>query len=340
MKIENVKIKKDLEQEELIKFVCAKNNIDYKTIKSYKILKKSVDARDKNDVHYIYSFEILTNKSKMKNTESTNESAKNQYKEKNKHKYKNQNKNVVIVGAGPAGLFCALELIENGMKPIVIEQGKCVEERQKDIEEFLEKGKLNPLSNVQFGEGGAGTFSDGKLTTSLHNEFCVNVLETFVKFGAPEEIKYINKPHIGTDNLVNIIKNIRNYIIENGGEIKFEEKVVDFIIENNKILGVICRDNTNKEEKVLSDAVVLAIGHSARDTFEKLYEKDVQMEKKNFSVGVRIEHKQEMLNKAQYRRKNKIKITTSRLQVSIPWRKQRLLYILYVPRWCGYGFFK
>ncbi len=210
----------------------------------------------------------------------------------------------VIVGAGPAGLFAALILAQNGVKPIVIEQGKSVDERQKDVEEFLSTGKLNTLSNVQFGEGGAGTFSDGKLTSGIHNPLCNIVLKEFYNFGAPEQILYVNKPHIGTDNLINIIRNMRNKIIEMGGTFLFNEKVVDFEVSGGHVTAVICSSG----KKVETDSVILAIGHSARDTFEKLYEKGLTMERKNFSVGVRIEHKQSMINESQYGTETKLKL--------------------------------
>ena len=211
-------------------------------------------------------------------------------------------KRPVIIGAGPAGLFSALTLAQNGIKPIIIEQGKTVDERKKDVEEFQKTGKLNTLSNVQFGEGGAGTFSDGKLTSGIHNPLCKIVLKEFYNFGAPEQILYINKPHIGTDNLINIIRNMRNEIIKLGGEFLFNEKVTDFEFENSKVTAVICG------KRIETDTVILAIGHSARSTFEKLYEKGVKMEKKNFSIGVRIEHKQSMINKSQYGEITKLKL--------------------------------
>ena len=173
---------------------------------------------------------------------------------------------------------------------------------KKDVEEFQKTGKLNTLSNVQFGEGGAGTFSDGKLTSGIHNPLCKIVLKEFYNFGAPEQILYINKPHIGTDNLINIIRNMRNEIIKLGGEFLFNEKVTDFEFENSKVTAVICG------KRIETDTVILAIGHSARSTFEKLYEKGVKMEKKNFSIGVRIEHKQSMINKSQYGEITKLKL--------------------------------
>ena len=205
-------------------------------------------------------------------------------------------KKPVIIGAGPSGLFAALTFVENGLSPIIIEQGECVENRKNTVDIFLKNGKLNPLSNVQFGEGGAGTFSDGKLTTGISSPLCKKVLQEFVNFGAPEQILYLSKPHIGTDNLIHIIKNIREYIISKGGTFLFNTKVVDLNIKNGKISSVIC--NTNAEIPV--SHLVLAIGHSSRDTFSMLYKKGVRMEKKNFSVGVRVEHLQEDINKAQY----------------------------------------
>ena len=299
MKLDNIKIREDLTEEEVIKYACKKHKINFNNVKEYRILKKSIDARDKEDVHYNYKIEILTN-----NTTGKAKTENEIFENKEENKKESAGRTAVIVGAGPAGLFCAITLINRGIKPIIIEQGKKVEDRKKDVDKFIEKGELNPLSNVQFGEGGAGTFSDGKLTSGLHNPLCEVVLKTFVKFGAPKEIEYVNKPHIGTDNLINIIKNIREYIIQNGGKIYFEEKVIDFIIKDGNIKSVVCSSGREIE----TSNVVLAIGHSARDTFEKLYEKNIKMEKKNFSVGVRIEHRQELINKAQYGEKTKLKL--------------------------------
>ena len=208
-------------------------------------------------------------------------------------------KKVIIVGSGPSGLFAALTLVQNGLHPIVIEQGSPVEEREKQVDLFRKTGKLNNLSNVQFGEGGSGTFSDGKLTTGIHSPFCKKVLEEFVNFGAPNSILYLSKPHIGTDKLIKIIKNMREYMISKGAKFLFNTKVIDFNINNNKISSVVCKDEYSIYD-IQASHVILAIGHSSRDTFHKLYERGVCMEKKNFSVGVRIEHLQEKINKSQY----------------------------------------
>lgn len=297
-RIENIKIREDLNKEQLIEEICRKNKINLKDIQEWHIVKKSIDARNKDDVFYNYTIEI---KSQVK---------LKKFKEIEKEKIefinicsKKHCERPVIIGAGPAGLFCALTLAKNGIKPIIIEQGKKVEERIKDVEIFRKNGILNTKSNIQFGEGGAGTFSDGKLTTNVNNIYSKQVAQIFYEYGAPEQILYMSKPHIGTDNLVEIIKNIRNEIIKLGGEILFNEKAIDFEIENNNITTVIT-DKRKIETKIL----VLAIGHSARETFYKLYEKNVEMKRKNFSVGLRIEHLQTMINQAQYGTKTKLKL--------------------------------
>ena len=300
VRLSNIKIRKDMNEEELFEEICKKYRINPKSLTEKRIIKKSIDARNKNDIFYNYTVEIsCKNEGKIKNAQKVIETKDIVIEIKRK-----SNVRPIIIGAGPAGLFSALTLVKNGIKPIIIEQGKNVDERKADVDEFLKSGKLNTMSNVQFGEGGAGTFSDGKLTSGIHNPLCKNVLQEFYNFGAPKQILYMNKPHIGTDNLINIIKNMRNKIIELGGTFLFNEKVVDFEIQGSKIVAVKCSSGKTFE----TDTVILAIGHSARDTFEKLYEKGVKMEKKNFSVGVRIEHKQEMINKSQYGENTKLKL--------------------------------
>ena len=295
IQISNIKIRKDISDTKLFETIIKKYKIEPKDVVEWHISRKSIDARKKDDIHYIYSIDLkLKNENKYKKF--------NKVKEFNIPKIKAINtdkKNVVVVGAGPSGLFSALTLVQNGISPIVIEQGESVENRKNSVDKFLKNGNLNVLSNVQFGEGGAGTFSDGKLTTGINSPYCKKVLKEFVNFGAPEQILYLSKPHIGTDNLINIIKNIRNYIISKGGTFLFNTKVVDFNIVNGKIISVSCLNKDNLQ-KISASHVILAIGHSSRDTFEKLYEKGITMEKKNFSVGVRIEHLQEEINKSQY----------------------------------------
>ena len=202
----------------------------------------------------------------------------------------------MIVGTGPAGLFAGLVLSEMGFNPILLERGKRIEERVKDVREFWETGRLNTESNVQFGEGGAGTFSDGKLTTMTNDPRSRKVLEYFVEAGAPEDILYVNKPHIGTDILRRVVINIRKRIISLGGEVRFESKVTGFEIEDGKVKAVVI----NQGERLQTERVVLALGHSARDTFQMLYENEFHIQQKSFSMGVRIEHPQVLVDISQY----------------------------------------
>lgn len=309
LKIDNIKIREDLSQVDIIKKACIKNKIDFNLVQDWQILKKSIDARNKNDIFYNYAVMLEVKKDKDKKHLSKNvsiitdeEVSTNEIKVVRK-----SSRPPIIIGAGPAGLFCALTLIDNGIKPIIVEQGKEVNKREQDVNLFFKEGILNTSSNVQFGEGGAGTFSDGKLTTNLHTPLCKKVIDEFIKFGAPDQIAYINKPHIGTDNLVKIVANMRNYIIQNGGKFLFNTKAVDFTTKENKINSLICIQDGQALE-LETDTVILAIGHSSRDMFKTLYKKNVNIEQKNFSVGVRIEHKQEMINKAQYGTNTKLKL--------------------------------
>lgn len=209
----------------------------------------------------------------------------------------------VIIGSGPAGLFCGYLLAEQGYKPLIIERGRCVEERQKDVEKFWETNVLDIHSNVQFGEGGAGTFSDGKLNTLVKDVKGRNkkVLEIFIAHGAPESISYMNKPHIGTDILIRVVADMRRQIEQWGGTYLFETCVTDIEFENNHVTGVVCqKEPDGQPERILTDNVILAVGHSARDTFEMLLQKDVPMEAKSFAVGMRVEHPQSMISENQY----------------------------------------
>ncbi len=295
LRINNIKIRKDLTEYEIFEIAIQKAHIKKEDIIQWQISRKSIDARKKEDVHYTYSIDLqVKDEKKYRKLEKVKELAIPSIEPKTT--FKNR---PVIIGAGPAGLFSALTLVQNGIKPILIEQGEPVEKRQESVAIFRKTGKLDTSSNVQFGEGGAGTFSDGKLTTGINSPFCKKVLEEFVHFGAPKEILYLSKPHIGTDNLISIIQNMRNYIIEKGGTFLFNTKAIDFEIINHHLVSVhtICEQT---KKVIPTNHVILAIGHSSRDTFEKLYEKGIAMEAKNFSVGVRIEHLQEWINQAQY----------------------------------------
>ena len=210
-------------------------------------------------------------------------------------------KKFVVVGFGPSGMFTALTLARMGLKPIIIEQGKEVDEREKDIKHFFENRVLNKYSNVQFGEGGAGTFSDGKLNSNLNNDYCKMVINEFYRFGAPKEITYINKPHIGSDNLKVVVKNIREHIKSLGGKFMFSTILSDIIVKNNQISDIIIKNaQTQKEDKIKADYLFLCVGHSARDTFKMLYNRGVEMKQKPFAMGVRIEQKQSEINFSQY----------------------------------------
>ena len=202
----------------------------------------------------------------------------------------------VVVGFGPAGMFAALTLAWAGQCPIVLERGQDVDTRHADIERFWQGGAFSPQSNVQFGEGGAGTFSDGKLTTRTSDPHIRDVLEAFIAAGAPEEIRYLHKPHIGTDLLRTIVKNIRQEIIRLGGDVRFGAQVTDIELAGGTLTALI----VNGEERIAADAAFFAIGHSARDTYEMLYEKGLAMEAKAFAIGVRIEHPQSFIDRAQY----------------------------------------
>lgn len=295
LRINNIQIRSDITDYEVLQTAIKKQNIKEEDIIDWHITRKSIDARKKEDVHYTYSIDIhVKNENKYKKLEKVRSFEMPSIKTSN-----HLTSHPVIIGAGPAGLFAALTLVQNNCKPIIIEQGQPVEKRKESVDNFLKTGKLNTSSNVQFGEGGAGTFSDGKLTTGINSPFCRKVLEEFVYFGAPEQILYLSKPHIGTDNLIHIIKNMRKYIISKGGTFLFDTKVIDFEIQNHHIVSL-CTLHNQIEETIKTDHVILAIGHSSRDTFETLYGKGIFMEPKNFSVGVRIEHLQKWINQAQY----------------------------------------
>ncbi len=277
------------------------NNLLKGEITDYKIVKKSIDARDKNNILYVYEFDV-----EVKNEDSiiSNSKSNDIFKTPNE-KYivpdmgtNKLNNRIVIVGSGPSGLFCAYLLAEQGYKPLIIEQGERIEERVKTVENFFKTNQLNELSNVQFGEGGAGTFSDGKLNTLVKDKEYrgKKAFEIFIENGAPEEIMYLQKPHIGTDIIRKVIVNMRNKIINMGGEFLFNTKMTDLVIEDNKITGI----EVNNKEIITCDILVLAIGHSARETFYLLNKYKLDMKSKPFAVGLRIEHPREMIDKSQY----------------------------------------
>ena len=274
-------------------------------IRQVKILRRSVDARKKPDVKIIYTIEVAVegNEGKiLRNSGCKRASmAKANYYKPPKQKLESE-KRPVVIGFGPAGMFAALILSMAGLRPIVLERGADAQTRHEKVEKFFETGILDTRSNVQFGEGGAGTFSDGKLNTGVNNPRIGWILDQFVKFGARENILYDAKPHVGTDVLLNVVQNLRKRIITLGGEVRFNSQVTGVRIENGALTGL----EVNGTEMLETDRAVLAIGHSARDTFELLHSLNVPMEPKAFAMGARIEHKQSLINEAQYGEDNPV----------------------------------
>ncbi len=268
-------------------------------IRQLKIIRRSVDARKKPDVKIIYTIEVAVdgNEGRILRASGCKRASisKTTYYKPPKQKLVSE-KRPVVIGFGPAGMFAALILSMAGLKPIVLERGEDAQSRHEKVEKFFATGELDTKSNVQFGEGGAGTFSDGKLNTGVNNPRIAWVLDQFVKFGAREDILYDAKPHVGTDVLLEVVQNLRKRIIALGAEVRFNAQVTGLRIENGALTGLV----VNGSETIDCDRAILAIGHSARDTFEMLNALEIPMEPKAFAMGARIEHKQSMVNTAQY----------------------------------------
>jgi uncharacterized protein len=298
IKINNIVLSIDENIEELKIKVEKKLNISQEQFKSFRIVKESIDARKKNAIKINYSVEVT-----CENEENIVRKAKDndiRIQEKNYNAEfqfgtKKMNERPIIVGMGPAGLFAGLLMAQKGYRPIIIERGEDVDKRTESINNFWNNRELNVNSNVQFGEGGAGTFSDGKLTTRIKDSRCDYVLEELIKAGAPEEIGYIGKPHIGTDILKIVVKNIRETIKELGGEVRFSSKFEDIIIKDNKLKEIVVNG-----ERIPCENLILSIGHSARDTYEMLFNRGIFMSPKPFAIGARIEHLQSLIDENQY----------------------------------------
>lgn len=283
--------------EELYSSLVRKLKVNRSDIKDVNIIKRSIDARRKDNVYFIYEVDVDLDESKIKFDSDVLRSVSCKYSFIPSGSVSLSSR-PIIVGSGPCGLFCAYFLALNGYKPIVLERGESMENRVRTVSDFWETGKFSSSSNVQFGEGGAGTFSDGKLSTQIKdkNNRINEVLDIFVSNGAPEEIKYDFMPHIGTDKLRDVVINMRNKIISLGGEFRYNSCLTDININDGKVVSVVVND----KDVISCDVLVLAIGHSARDTFRMLHAKGIDMCNKPFAVGLRVMHSESMISYNQY----------------------------------------
>lgn len=298
--VSQVKASLKAKKEEVVALALKRAGIKQTEVKKAELYKSSLDARKQDDIKFVHSVYLELNSEQdeqricaSRESCSFAPSAELSFTRGNR----STDGRIVVVGFGPAGMFAALTLAENGYKPLVLERGAEIAERVSAVEGFWKRGELDENTNVQFGEGGAGTFSDGKLTTRINDPMCRYVLEKFAQLGAPDEILTKAKPHIGTDKLRKVVKAARERITALGGEVRFKSRVTDFLFENGQIKAIKVND-----EEIKAAAVVLAVGHSARDTFETLISRGVFIEPKAFSVGARIEHTRESVNRSLYGR--------------------------------------
>ena len=301
LKLSGVKLPLDFQEADVKRAAAKKLRLPERAVLQVRLAKKSVDARKKEDVHFVCQVEAAIDGDvervlSRRRDPSIQKAVPYRYELPRCGKLPQR---PVVVGFGPAGMFAALLLAQCGQAPIVLERGKPVEDRERSVQRFWKERVLDPQSNVQFGEGGAGTFSDGKLTTGTGDSRIRKVLEELVRAGAPEEILYEAKPHIGTDKLPGVVRAIREQVIALGGQVRFSTQAAGFVLKDGRLAGL--RLRTPQGEEILEcSQVILAIGHSARDTFEELHRLSLPMEAKAFSVGARIEHPAALIDRAQY----------------------------------------
>ena len=298
IRIRDISLPPEHDENQLIYEASRALRISASKIRGLRLVRRSIDARKKPDVRIIYTIDVAVDGSENKVLKSSGckkaSIAPASYYKPPKAVYQSENR-PVVVGFGPAGMFAGLILAMAGLKPIILERGEDAQTRHEKVQKFFATGELDETSNVQFGEGGAGTFSDGKLNTGVNNPRIGWILEQFVKAGAREDILYDAKPHVGTDVLLNVVQNLRKRIISLGGEVRFCTQVTGIRTENDVLTGL----QTNQGD-IDCDHVILAIGHSARDTFRMLNDMGIPMEPKPFAMGVRIEQLQSVIDKAQY----------------------------------------
>ena len=303
--LSEIKVKIGYNSNDVLLAIRKKYNIFADEIIKWEIVKESIDARKKPDVFMKLNIAVDVKKQANKKVQKLNDIFPN-HSGFDEEKINFKGESPVIVGFGPAGMFAGLYLAKKGLKPIILEQGKSVYERQKDVDEFWNERKLNEKSNVQFGEGGAGTFSDGKLASNVANEYTKKVINEFVLNGAPEDIAYSYAPHIGSDKLKEVVVNIRNKIESLGGKVLFNTEFVDYELKSGEISAVKAVDLRNNEGfKIETSALILAVGHSATNVYKLLKNKGICLKQKPFAIGVRIEQSQEMINASQYGEENK-----------------------------------
>ena len=303
IRINEIKLPLEGTPEDLLAAAAKALRLPKRRIISLEVARKSLDSRKKENLFFVYSVDVIVDgdeadvleKSKCKKAMLTEPFS--YIIPDNKRK---SNLRPIVAGFGPGGIWAALTLARAGLRPIVLERGRDIDQRTADVNRFWQTKVIDETSNVQFGEGGAGTFSDGKLTTGIKDKLCRKVFLDFVEFGAPEEILYSWRPHIGTDKLGQVVKNMREEIKRLGGDVLFSCCLTDIIIANGVVHGVTYINEKGEAVDIETDSVILAVGHSAKDTVEMLYNKGIDIMQKPFSVGARIEHPRKMIDRAQY----------------------------------------